>query len=62
MENKNISIKKLLNLITIEVSITDRPLYKVVGKLDIPIVNIIKYLNISVNIVIKIINFSIRLE
>jgi len=62
IKNFKISYKTLLKTVYLEITITDEPLYRVIGKLDIPLINMVKYLNVSINILIIPITFSIRLE
>jgi len=62
IKNFKITYKTLLKTVYLEITVTDKPLYQVIGKIDIPLINIIKYLNIKINILIIPITFSIRLE
>jgi hypothetical protein len=62
IKNIKISYKTILKTVYLEINVTDEPLYRVIGKLDIPLINIIKYLNIKINILIIPITFSVRLE
>jgi hypothetical protein len=62
IKNFKITYKTLLKTVYLEITITDEPLYRVIGKIDIPLINMVKYLNISINILIIPITFSIRLE
>jgi hypothetical protein len=62
IKNFKITYKTLLKTVYLEITVTDEPLYKVIGKIDIPLINMVKYLNVSINILIIPINFSVRLE
>jgi len=53
-------VKYSNKVIKLEFWITDEPVYKVIGKLNLPFLNQIKYLNVSVSVLVFI-NFGISI-
>jgi len=53
-------VKYKNGVVRLEFWITDQPVYKVIGKLNLPFLQEIKYLNVSVSVLIFI-NFGISI-